>query len=219
MRANQSKVRPAPAEEASRAYDRLAPLYDKLDAVYEWSWKRRLRAELFRHARGPRLLDVGVGTGCNMPFYPKGCTAAGIDASHGMLAWAGKRAQALGLDVQLRQMDLLRLAYPDAWFDTTVASFVLLCLPDELQLPALRELARVTAPGGRVLILDYHGSSRRPVQIWTKAMAPWLRWAFAARFDPATERYVELAGLEAEHRQSFMGDGVIMLVLRHAQPS
>ena len=86
-----------------------------------------------------------------------------------------------------------------------------------MQLPALCELARVTAPGGRILILDYHGSSRRPVQIWTKAMSLWLRWAFAATFDPATERYVGLAGLEAEHRQSFMGDGVVMLVLRHAR--
>ena len=49
-------------------------------------------------------------------------------------------------------------------------------------------------------------------------MSRWLRWAFAARFDPATERYVELAGLGAVHRQSFMGDAVIMLVLQHAQP-
>ncbi len=72
-------------------------------------------------------------------------------------------------------------------------------------------------PGGRILILDYHGSSRRPVRLWTRAMSLWLRWAFAAQFDPATERYVGLAGLEAEHRQSFIGDGVVMLVLRHAR--
>ncbi len=71
MPADWLKLGPAPADVVARAYDRLAPLYDKLDALYEWSWKRRLRAELFRHASGPRLLDVGVGTGCNMPFYPR----------------------------------------------------------------------------------------------------------------------------------------------------
>ena len=203
------------ARAVSRTYDRMAPVYDALDAIYEWSWKRRLRAELFRHARG-RVLDVGVGTGCNMPFYPAGAEVVGIDASRGMLERARERSKALGRRVDLREMNLLRLAFPDGSFDTVAVTFVLLCLPDELQRPALEELRRVVKPGGRILILDYHRSSRKRVQIWTKAMARWLQWAFAARFDPATERYLEAAGLEVETRRSFMGDGVAMLVLRHA---
>jgi phosphatidylethanolamine/phosphatidyl-N-methylethanolamine N-methyltransferase len=202
------------ARSVGRTYDRMAPLYDKLDAVYEWSWKRRLRAELFRHARGRDLLDVGVGTGCNMPFYPAGARVVGIDASRGMLARARGRARALGREVELRQMNLLRLDLPDASFDTVAVTFVLLCLPDELQLQALRELRRVTRPGGRVLLLDYRGSSRRHVQVWTKALSTWLRWAFAARFDPATDRYLHPAGLRVETRRSHMGEGVALLVLR-----
>ena len=79
------------ARAVSRTYDRMAPVYDALDAIYEWSWKRRLRAELFRHARG-RVLDVGVGTGCNMPFYPPSSEVVGIDASRGMLERAKERA-------------------------------------------------------------------------------------------------------------------------------
>jgi hypothetical protein len=47
-------------------------------------------------------------------------------------------------------------------------------------------------------------------------MARWLQWAFAARFDPATERYLDASGLEVEARHSFMSDGVTMLVLRHS---
>jgi ubiquinone/menaquinone biosynthesis C-methylase UbiE len=203
------------ARAVSRTYDRMAPVYDALDAVYEWSWKRRLRAELFRHARG-RVLDIGVGTGCNMPFYPSGSEVVGIDASRGMLERARERAKVLGRHVELREMNLLRLAFPDASFDTVAVTFVLLCLPDELQRPALEELRRVLKPDGRILILDYHRSSRKHVQFWTKAMARWLRWAFAARFDPATERYVDAAGLAVEERRSLMSDGVAMLVLRHA---
>ena len=99
-----------------RLYDRMAPLYDVLNSVYEYGWKRRLRAVMFREASG-RLLDVGVGTGCNMPFYPKGQTAVGIDLSPGMLAQARERARALGIDVELRAMDLLRLDFPDDSFD------------------------------------------------------------------------------------------------------
>lgn len=205
------------ARAVSRTYDRMARVYDALDAVYEWSWKRGLRAELFRHAhpRG-RVLDVGVGTGCNMPFYPEGSEVVGIDASRGMLDRARERARALGRDVELREMNLLRLGFPDASFDTVAVTFVLLCLPDELQRPALEELRRVLKPGGRILILDYHRSSRRHVQVWTKAMARWLQWAFAARFDPTTERHIDAAGLTVETRRSFMSDGVAMLVLRDA---
>lgn len=198
-----------------RTYDRMAPVYDALDAIYERAWKRRLRAELFRHARGRRLLDAGVGTGCNMSFYPADAEeVVGVDTSRGMLDRARERASALGRRVELRRMDLLRLGFADASFDTVAVTFVLLCLPDELQRPALEELRRVTRPDGRILILDYHRSSRRGVRIWNRVMARWLRWAFAARFDPSTERHVDAAGLEVEERRSLMGDGVVLLVLR-----
>ena len=109
---------------------------------------------------------------------------------------------------------LLRLDFPDDSFDTVAVTFVLLCLPDELQLPALRELARVVRPNGRVLILDYHQAGTRRAQIWAEVMSGFLRWAWAGRFDPATERYIGAAGLRVEVRRSFMGDLVTMLTLR-----
>lgn len=203
----------AQAREVLRAYERIAPVYDLLDGVYEWSWKRRLRAELFAHALPGRLLDVGVGTGCNMPFYPKDAEIVGIDASPAMLERARARARRLGRPVELRRMNLLELAFPDGAFDTVVATFVLLCLPDELQLPALRELARVTRPGGRILLLDYHRSSRTAVRWWMRLLSAWLRWAFAARFDPTTEQHLAEAGLRPLVRAQRMGDGVTLLVL------
>lgn len=204
----------AQAREILRAYERIAPVYDLLDGVYEWSWKRRLRAELLAAARPGRLLDVGVGTGCNMPFYPAGAQAVGIDASPRMLARARARAGRLGLAVELRAMNLLALDFPDGHFDTVVATFVLLCLPDALQLPALLELRRVLAADGRLLLLDYHRSSRTAIRWWTRLLSAWLRWAFAARFDPTTERHLAAAGLEAVRHDHRMGDGVVLLELR-----
>jgi ubiquinone/menaquinone biosynthesis C-methylase UbiE len=203
----------AQAREVLRAYERIAPVYDLLDGVYEWGWKRRLRAELFAHALPGRLLDVGVGTGCNMPFYPAGVEAVGIDASPAMLGKARARAARLGRRVTLREANLLALDLPDASFDTVVATFVLLCLPDELQLPALRELARVTRPGGRILLLDYHRSSRTAVRWWMRLLSAWLRWAFAARFDPTTEQHLAEAGLRPLVHAHRMGDAVTLLVL------
>jgi hypothetical protein len=56
----------ASAERCLRTYQRIAPFYDALDATYERRWKQRLRARLLRRARG-RVLDVGIGTGCDLP--------------------------------------------------------------------------------------------------------------------------------------------------------
>lgn len=200
------------AQETTRAYDRIAPLYDLLDGIYEHSWKRRLRAVLFRHATG-NILDVGVGTGCNIPFYPKDSKVYGIDMSERMLDRARNRANDLSCSVTLKSMNLFALDFPDATFDTVTVTFVLLCLPDELQEPALKELKRVTKPGGQILVLDYQMSSKPGVRLWMRCLSPWLKWAFAARFDTATERYVESAGLHVVRKQTFMGDGVTMLIL------
>lgn len=208
----------ADLRETARAYDRIAPVYDLLDGIYELSWKRRLREALFAHARG-RILDVGVGTGCNIPFYPEGCKVVGIDMSERMLDRARERARELGRPMTLRPMNLLSLDFPDASFDTVSATFVLLCLPEALQEPALRELRRVTKPGGRVLLLDYRRSPRAGLRLFRQCLAPWLKWAFAATFDATTERYLAAAGLATIHRRTYMADGVGLLVLEPTDPA
>jgi ubiquinone/menaquinone biosynthesis C-methylase UbiE len=211
----------APADhlrETARTYDRIAPLYDLLDGIYEHAWKRRLRAALFAHAQG-RILDVGVGTGCNIPFYPEGSKVVGIDMSERMLDRARDRARELGRPMTLRPMNLLSLDFPDASFDTVSCTFVLLCLPDELQEQALKELRRVTRPDGRILILDYRRSPKAGLRLLRQCLRPWLKWAFAATFDATTERYLSAAGLATIARRTFMGDGVSLLVLRPDNPA
>jgi ubiquinone/menaquinone biosynthesis C-methylase UbiE len=211
----------APADhlrETARTYDRIAPLYDLLDGIYEHAWKRRLRAALFAHAQG-RILDVGIGTGCNIPFYPEGSKVVGIDMSERMLDRARERAREIGRSMTLRPMNLLSLDFPDASFDTVSCTFVLLCLPDELQEQALQELRRVTRPDGRVLILDYRRSPKAGLRLLRQCLKPWLKWAYAATFDATTERYLAAAGLAIVERRTCMGDGVSLLVLRPDHPA
>lgn len=209
----------APADRSQRSvvrtYERIAPVYDLLDAAYEWSWKKRLRGELFRHARG-RILDVGVGTGCNIPHYPAGSEVVGIDSSQEMLKRAGQRARSLGRGMQLFEMNLLDLDLPDRSFDTVVVTFVMICLPERLQLPALRELRRVCRPDGAILLLDYRMSTNPAMRLGMRCLSPWLRWAFAARYDSSTESYIEPAGLYVAERRLFMQDSVSLLVLKPA---
>ncbi|MFN4089320.1 MAG: class I SAM-dependent methyltransferase [Alphaproteobacteria bacterium] len=216
MRIGQDTMGDGAATEASRrTYERMAGVYDLLDAGYEIAWKRRLRGEVFARVRG-RLLDVGVGTGCNIPFYPKDCEATGIDNSPAMLRRAARRAVQHGRGVALMERDILATGLPDGVFDSVVATYVLCCLPRERQRDALVEMRRLCAPGGRIVLLDYGLSQRPLVRLGMRILSPWLKWAFAARYDAGTEEAIGPAGLRVVERRLFFGDTVRLLVLDRA---
>jgi len=194
-------------------YQRIAPFYDLLDLPFEVGRYRKLRPKLFE-GLGGRVLDTGVGTGRNIPFYPADAEMMGIDASAAMLARAERRRQRLGRVVTLQQMDLTRLDLPDASFDAAVASFVFCVLPEPDQVPALRELGRVVRPGGRIRLLEYvrpHGSLRRAIaRLWE----PWMAWAYGAGFDRHTEAHVAEAGLELARAEDAVPDLIRFLELK-----
>ena len=204
------------ADDSSRlTYERMAGVYDVLDGIYELTWKRRLRREVFALARG-RLLDVCVGTGCNIAFYPQASDATGIDNSPAMLKRAAKRARGLGRRVRLLERDVFATGLPDGSFDTIVATYTMCCLPRDRQGDALREMRRLCAPGGQIVLLDYGLSERRVVRLGMRLLSPWLKWAFAARYDAGTEEAVPAAGLRVVRRRLFFGDTVRLLVLQAA---
>jgi ubiquinone/menaquinone biosynthesis C-methylase UbiE len=104
-------------------YQRIASLYDLLDLPFEYRRYRRIRPLLFDGLSG-RILDAGVGTGRNAPFYPRGTSVVGIDLSPAMLARAERRCTQSAMPVELRQMDVTRLDFPLASFDAAVATFL-----------------------------------------------------------------------------------------------
>ena len=128
-------------------YQRIAPVYDVLELPFEYGRYRQIRRLLFQGLAG-RLLDAGVGTGRNFPFYPPGSTVVGIDTSPVMLARAERRRKSAVAEVELRQMDVTRLDFSDQTFDGAVATFLFCVLPDQLQVLGLKELGRVVKGGG-----------------------------------------------------------------------
>lgn len=180
---------------AKRTYERIARLYDLLDLPFEYRRYRPIRRQLWQGIGG-RVLDAGVGTGRNIPFYPPGAEVVGIDLSPAMLARAQRRGNRLGARVELRQMDIRATDFPDDHFDAIVATFLFCVIEPEDQLPALRELARICKPGGLVRVLEYQYSQRPAKRLIMDLWAPWVRWAYGAAFDRHTERYMPEAGLE-----------------------
>lgn len=191
-------------------YQRIAPLYDLLDLPFEYRRYRRIRPLLFESLSG-RILDAGIGTGRNAPFYPRGATVVGIDLSPAMLARAARRRSQSAATMTLRQMDVTNLDFPPASFDAAVATFLFCVLADDQQVPALRELRRVVRPGGTIRLLEYvrpRGKLRRlSVAMW----APWVAWAYGAGFDRHTAAHVPETGLELVDA-SFVVDELLQLL-------
>jgi ubiquinone/menaquinone biosynthesis C-methylase UbiE len=199
-------------------YQRIAPFYDLLELPFEYGRYRRIRPLLFEGLSG-WLLDAGVGTGGNFPFYPAGSSVVGIDLSPAMLARAKRRAHLASASVELKAMDVVALEFPDRTFDAAAATFLFCVLPDELQVTALRELGRVVKTGGAIRILNYvrpHGAIRRAV---AKLWEPWIDWAFGAGFDRRTEDYIAKAGLELLDCRFVVHDLITLVSARVARPS
>ncbi len=192
-------------------YDRLARVYDLMEALIERFSFRRWRARLWSRVRGERILEVGVGTGKNMPFYPPEAQVTAVDLSEKMLAQAQERTQQLDLEVDLRLMDVQHLDFPDDSFDAAVASFVFCSVPD----PALglRELARVVKPGGQIILLE-HVRARPPIlgkiMDW---LNPLVVRIMGANINRRTVENVQKAGLPLREVEDLTSSGIVKLIV------
>ena len=196
-----------------KTYDRIARMYDILDLPFESFRYRPVRQILFDGLTGD-LLDAGVGTGRNFPHYPQDARVTGIDLSPAMLGRARWRRDKLGTPVDLREMDVTKLEFADASFDSIVSTFLFCVLDAEHQQPALEELRRVCRPGGAIHILEY-AFSKRPIRRFImKLWAPWVRYAYGAEFDRNTEQYLDAAGLELVEIRFLYKDVIKLLLVR-----
>jgi ubiquinone/menaquinone biosynthesis C-methylase UbiE len=144
-------------EQIADRYNRFARYYDLCELVPERlglaHWRRRLLADA-----GGDVLEIGVGTGKNLPLYPTGCRITGVDVSSAMLSRARARADTYDIDVRLELMDAAHLSFADESFDTVVDTLSLCTFSDPSAV--LKELGRVCRPSGSILLLE-HGRSDR----------------------------------------------------------
>ena len=158
-------------ERIRRIYERMAPEYDRQLGRIEGFVFGDGRAWVCSRARGD-VLEIAIGTGRNLPFYPPGVRLTGIDLSPAMLELARRRAEALGLAVDLRVADASRLPFTEASFDTVTSTLSLCTIPDPSA--AIAEARRVLRPGGRFVLLDHVRSPAWPVRLAQRILDPIL---------------------------------------------
>ncbi|GAA3137303.1 ubiquinone/menaquinone biosynthesis C-methylase UbiE [Kribbella aluminosa] len=183
-----------------RYWDKHAQGYDKEMAFWDRVAFGDSREWVCSQATG-QVLEVAIGTGLNLGFYPDTVTLTGIDFSPAMLDIAAARAAQLGRTVTLRQADAQDLPYGDAWFDTVVCTFGLCAIPDPVR--AIDEMRRVLRPGGRLLLADHVASTSLAVRALQRAgevvSVPYGGEHFLRR--PLD--HVRAAGFEVENSQRF----------------
>jgi ubiquinone/menaquinone biosynthesis C-methylase UbiE len=156
-------------EQARQRWDVNARGYDRAMRVFEWLLFGDGRAWVCSQARGD-VLEIAVGTGRNLAYYPLSIRLTGIELSPKMLDVARQRLRELDREADLRVGDAQALDFPDASFDTVVCTLSLCSIPDDGR--AVAEARRVLRPGGRLLLLEHVRSPSAAVQAVQRLLEP-----------------------------------------------
>lgn len=175
---------------AASKYNRISTVYELIDLPLELLFFRKWRKEALSGLRG-KVLEVGVGTGRNLKYYPAGCSVTGIDNSEGMLEKARESAGGIQ-NITLLFMDAEHLKFPDNSFDYVVTTFVLCTIPDPVQ--ALKEMRRVLKPSGELIALEHMHSSNPFISLFEDLINPFLFFLLGDHTTRHTLKNIEDAG-------------------------
>ncbi|MEJ2577858.1 MAG: class I SAM-dependent methyltransferase [Kineosporiaceae bacterium] len=199
-----------------RLWDRQAADYDEKLAWVERRYLAATRPWLCGRATG-EVLEVGVGTGLNLPHYPARVQLTGVELSEGMLGQARRRAADLGRPADLRQGDAHALPFPDARFDSVLCSFALCGITDPPR--ALAEMVRVLRPGGLLLLADHVMSTAWPVR-WAQATRDLVSIPlYGEHWRHRSLPHVHRLGLPVEEHERFSLGIIERLVARRPEES
>jgi phosphatidylethanolamine/phosphatidyl-N-methylethanolamine N-methyltransferase len=192
-------------------YRRWAPVYDQTFGAVSTLGRKAAVEVLNAKSSGTSILEVGVGTGLALSDYKSDLKITGIDLSPEMLDKARDKVAAEKLTnvIDLKEMDASDLQFPDNSFDTTVAMFVLTVVPEPEKV--MRELARVTKPGGEVMLVN-HFSQEEGVRGWVeRRMAPFAEIiGWRPVFD--VSRVMVCDNLKLDQRQSLKPWGIFTMM-------
>jgi len=166
------------------AYARWVPIYGLLAAPTKLALRAAVQS--VNRLEGT-ILEAGVGTGAALPLYGKHLDVVGVDLSHDMLLKARELVTEKGYrNVRaLMEMDITAMAFGDGAFDGVVSMFTMTALPDPAK--GMDELARVTRPGGSVIVVSHFQAQRAPWTLTDRILSPFgpkLGWNPSMPIEP-----------------------------------
>lgn len=192
-----------------RRYNRNARWFDIMDRM----GPDPVRQKMLSQAKG-RVLEIGVGTGKNLHMYDPAVTTelVGIDFSPGMLAKAREKESLCRVPLTLLEMDAQHMGFPDASFDTVVATCVFCTVPDPVL--GLKEARRVCKPGGRILLLEHMRLDKPVIGPLMDLVDPLVVRLIGTHINRRTMENLRQAGLNVEQAERVVGDLVRLIYAR-----
>jgi phosphatidylethanolamine/phosphatidyl-N-methylethanolamine N-methyltransferase len=179
-------------------------IYDIQSAFYDATFGRLVRRRVgmaishMKISPTDRVLDLGIGTGASLAFYPQYGHIVGVDLSSGMLNQCRKKINDRNLEhATLFQADAMRLPFADDSFDHVFISHVISVVSDPIQL--VREAQRVAKPDSRIVLLNHFQSTNRFIALFEKWLCP-LCTKLGWRSDLPLQELIRQTGLEIDYR-------------------
>lgn len=198
-------------EKIRKRYNRAARIFDLTEAMMEKGKMEQWRAMIWKEASG-KVLEVGVGTGKNIQYYPDHVEVTAIDFSEKMLEKAKEKAEKLGKKVDLRLMDAQQLEFPDETFDTVITTCVFCSVPDAVK--GLKEIRRVCKKDEQIIMLEHVRSKNPVLGIVMDLLNPVVVRIVGANINRDTVKNLMSAGLKVEVEKDLMMD-----IVKHIQCS
>ncbi len=174
----------------------FAAMYDTVGRGSEEAGLREVRRQLLAEAHGATI-EVGAGTGLNVPHYPDAVTRLVFaEPDRHMRVRLGRSVDLNHPAAEIVDAPAERLPFPDATFDTAVVTLVLCSVGD--QPAALEEIARVLKPGGRLLFLEHVRSDDAAVAKWQDRIRPLFNLVVGCNPNRETLAAIEASALTVE---------------------
>jgi len=175
-----------------RKYDRIAIFYDAMENIIENRIFKKWRQAYIPKLTG-NILEIGVGTGKNLPYYNKNAKVIGIDISSKMLSRAKNKLEKLGnKNIKLLEMDAQCLDFEDESFDSVVTTFVWCTVPWPVK--GLSEARRVLKNGGQAHFVEHVLSENKILALLENVHNPVTRLVAGVNVNRDTKANIIKAG-------------------------
>lgn len=197
-------------EKIRKKYDRVSKIYDIFEQPMETMSLKKWRLEVTKELKG-KILEVGVGTGKNIPYYPDDMDITAIDFSNKMLERAREKAIKLNKKVELIQMDAQNMDFPDNTFDMIFTTCVFCSVPDPIK--GLLEIKRVCKSDGKIIMIEHVRSEKKMLGLVMDIFNPVIVNLYGANINRRTVDNVKKAGFTKVEVTNLTGDIVKKIVI------